>query len=77
MVNMTLAIPEEMRREMKRHPDVRWSQVARDAIKEKLGRLQSWEQVEKIVQKSKLTEKDAEEIGNRIKKAAAKRLGLR
>jgi len=43
MVNMTLAIPEEMRREMKRHPDVRWSQVARDAIKEKLGRLQSWE----------------------------------
>jgi len=32
---MTLAIPDDMYAEIKRHPEIKWSEVARQAIMEK------------------------------------------
>ena len=40
MANVTLSIPEDIYRRMKRRRDVRWSEVAREAIIEKLERLE-------------------------------------
>ena len=35
MTNMTLAIPEDLHSIMKKHSDVKWSEVARQAIEKK------------------------------------------
>jgi len=73
MVNMTLSIPEELHKRMKKISDIRWSEVARRAIEERLNDLET---IEKISSKSKLTKKDADEIAIKIKREIAKRHGL-
>lgn len=73
MVNMTLAIPEDLKKIMDKHKDIKWSEVARNAIQEKAMKI---ELMDKLVSKSKLTEKDALEIGRKIKEGVAKRHGL-
>lgn len=70
MGNMTLAIPDDLQKKMKRHSDIRWSAVARQAISEKIDML---ERVERIAQKSKLTLEDAKILGKKINAAASKR----
>jgi len=40
MVNITLSIPDNMYEHMKRYPELRWSEVARKSISEKLKDLQ-------------------------------------
>lgn len=73
MVNMTLSIPEELHKKMLRHTEFKWSDLARQAFEKKLKEIDI---MEKILSKSKLTEKDAEIIGNKIKHEIAKRHGL-
>jgi len=73
MVNMTLAIPEELSKMIKKHSEIKWSEVARKAMWEQAMKL---ELLDKIVSKSKLTAKDAEEIGEKIKRGIARRHGL-
>jgi predicted CopG family antitoxin len=70
MPNITLSVPEELMRKMKIFREVRWSEIARRAIEQRIVDL---EIIEKIASKSKLTLKDAEEIGKKIKRAAALR----
>jgi hypothetical protein len=70
MVNMTLAIPEELNQLIKKHNEIRWSEIARKAMWEHAKKL---ELMEKLVSGSKLTEKDAEEIGKKIKAGLHKR----
>jgi hypothetical protein len=73
MTNMTFAVPEELMAIMKRHKEIKWSEVARQALVEKADELKLMDQ---LVSKSKLTEKDAIEIGRKIKEGIAKRHGL-
>jgi hypothetical protein len=40
MANITLSVPEEVYRRMKKRRDVKWSEVAREAIIERLERLE-------------------------------------
>lgn len=70
---MTLAVPEDMHKIMQKHKYIRWSEVAREAMWEKAKKL---ELMDNILAKSKLTEKDAEIIGHKIKHGMAKRYGL-
>ena len=70
MTNMTLAVPPELSVLMKKHKEIKWSEVARQALLEKATEL---EIMDRILAKSKLTEKDALEIGNKIKENMAKR----
>ena len=74
MVNVTLAVPEELHSIMKEHNEIKWSEVARRAMWEQAKKL---ELMDKILLKSKLTEAEAAEIGKKIKKEIAKRHGLR
>ncbi len=73
MTNITLAIPEELKRELQKHDEVNWSAVIRRALQEHLNKLAI---AEAIASKSKFTEKDAKEIADKINHGAAKRLGL-
>lgn len=74
MTNMTFAVPEELMRIMKKHNDIKWSEVARQALAEKADELML---MDEILSRSKLTEIDAVKIGSMIKEGIAKRHGLR
>jgi len=64
MVNMTLSVPEELKAVMNKHLEINWSEVARQAFKEKASQI---ELLDAIASKSKLTEQDALELGKKIK----------
>lgn len=70
MGNITLSVPEDVHRNMRHFSEVRWSQVARRAIIEKLETLQL---AEKLAKKSKLTKKDVSDFSKKIKSSATKR----
>jgi len=70
MGNMTLSIPDKIQEEMKQYSEVRWSEVARKAIVEKIEALQL---ADRLAEKSKLTQKDVDEFSQKIKHLAGKR----
>lgn len=70
MPTITLSVPEELKREMDKSKDINWSAVAREAIREKVAKLKL---MDELVTNSKLTEKDALEIGRKIKKSMWKK----
>jgi hypothetical protein len=70
MGNMTLSIPTDIQDEMKHFSEVRWSEVARKAIIEKIETLKL---AESLVGKSKLTRKDVDEFNKKVKSLAGKR----
>lgn len=74
MPNVTLAIPEDLHDKMKSHSEIRWSEVVRKSISEKIEDL---EMMDKLTKKSKLTQKDVDEIAERIDISVAKKLGLK
>ena len=74
MTNMTLAVPEDLFKIMEKHKDVKWSEVARQAIWDKARKL---ELMDKILSKSNLTEEDALNIGRKVKEGIAKKHGLK
>lgn len=71
--NITLSLPDDVFVEMRDFPEIKWSEVARKAIVEKLELLK---ELDSIASKSKLSEKDAAELGEKIKKGIAKRHGF-
>ncbi|MEK6932739.1 MAG: hypothetical protein AABW56_02995 [Nanoarchaeota archaeon] len=70
MVSITLAVPQELKKEMEDYPEMNWSEIARQAIKERLIILNK---LNKMLSKSKFTEKDALELGRKVNKAVAKK----
>jgi len=70
MANITLSVPDNIHKKMKHFSEVKWSEVARKAIIEKIEMLAL---AEKLAQKSKLTEKDIKEFNKKIKSSANKR----
>jgi predicted CopG family antitoxin len=73
MANITLSIPDELHKRLKKHKEIRWSEAIR-AILEK--RIEDLEFMDNISKNSKLTMKDIEDIGSKIKRGIAKRHGL-
>ena len=71
MVNITLSVPMELFKEMKKHKELKWSEIARQAIKRRLEELRA---ADKLLEHSELTEEDAERIGHEIKHEIRKRL---
>ena len=70
MVNITLSIPIELHKFIKKHNEIKWSEIARRAMWDEAKKLE-W--MDKVLAKSKLTEKDAEKIGHGIKGEILKR----
>lgn len=40
MVNMTMAIPEKIHQTMKKHPEIKWTEIARQGIEKKARELE-------------------------------------
>jgi hypothetical protein len=70
MTNVTLAVPKELHEEMRKHPEVRWSEVARLAFQREVRRLHV---IDRLLANSRLTEEDAVDIGRKIRRSAARR----
>jgi len=70
---MTLAIPEDLHKIMKKHSEIKWSEVARQAIWTQARKL---ELMDNLLAKSEFTEKDALTLGRKIKQGIAKQHGL-
>jgi plasmid maintenance system antidote protein VapI len=70
MPTITLSVPEDLKHEMDKEKAINWSEVARAAIKIKISRLKI---LKAISAKSKLTEKDALELGRKINKSLHER----
>lgn len=64
MVSVTLSVPEEMKAEMDEHPEINWSEVARQSIERKLDELRF---LETFKEESELTEAEAIELGRDLK----------
>jgi len=56
---------------MKHHSEIRWSEVVRKTISEKVELLEA---MNKIAKKSKLTKKDIDEIAKKFDSAVAKKI---
>lgn len=70
MVSITLSVPEELKSEMDTHPEMNWSEVARQAIREKIMLLKK---MDALLSKSKITEKDVIELSKSVNKNVAKK----
>lgn len=70
VANITLSVPNEIHKRMKHFSEVKWSEVARKAIIEKIEMMTL---AEKLAQKSELTEQDVKEFSKKINSSAAKR----
>ena len=70
---ISVRIDKKVHNQMRLHDEINWSAVIRRALQEYLRKLQI---VEEIASKSRFTEADAEEIGDKIKHEIAKRHGL-
>lgn len=71
MPNVTVSVDDDLKEKMNQHPEINWSEVARQAFQEKLEDLELMEQ---IASESQLTEEDVEELSEKIDRDAAERL---
>jgi len=70
MTNITLAIPEDIRKKMSQFPEINWSEIARAAIIQRVSML---ERFKEFTKESTLTEEDAIRLGREVNKRLAKR----
>ena len=72
--NVTLSIPEDLHEKMKKHSEIRWSEVVRKSISEKIEDL---EVMDKITKRSKITPADIENISHKINRDVFEELNKR
>ena len=70
MPAITLSVSSDLKEEMDKIKFVNWSEVAREAIRERISQLAL---LNSIVKKSKLTKEDALEIGRKVNASMHKR----
>ena len=70
MVSITLAVPADLKKDMDQFPEINWSAVAREAIKQKIILLKKFREFTKD---STMTEEDALRLGREVNKAIARR----
>lgn len=70
MTNMTLSLPEELHKIMRKHKQIKWSEIARQAMWNEAKKL---EIMNKLLYKSELNEEDILELSRKINKGIAKR----
>ncbi len=70
MVSMTLSVAEDLKHEMDQFPEINWSAIAREAIKQRLVMLHKFREFTKD---STFTEEDALQLGREVSKKARQR----
>ena len=74
MVSVTLKISSEFKAMINKLSWINWSEIAREEALKKLEEEQALQKFRAIVTKSKFTEKDANELADKLKLSMHKRL---
>lgn len=74
MVSITLHVSEELKNLLDSIPWVNWSEITREEITKKLTDEQRLKKIKKIIAQSQFTEKDADELANKVKQSIKKTL---
>ena len=69
MASLTLCVPQQVLARMRRHSEVKWSEVVRAVI---VQQLDEWERAEEIASKSRLSQKDVDELALAVDRDLAK-----
>lgn len=70
MVNMTIAIPQELHDKMRKHSEIKWSEIARRAIREYMDEL---DRLDRMADGSRLEDEDIDALDHKVKKGVARR----
>lgn len=70
MGTLSVSVPEDLKHKMEKLEEVNWSAVARKAFEEKIKEIEIFK---RISSKSKLSEKEAEAISNKISENMARK----
>ncbi len=70
MTNFTLSIPDDLKKEMDKFPEINWSEVARASIRQKIADLNF---LKGFRVNSDISPEEAEMMGQEISKLLAKR----
>ncbi len=71
MPSLTVNVDETLKDRMDRHPEINWSEVTRQAIREKVDKL---DLMDELTSESELTPEDVEELAEMVDRAAHERL---
>jgi hypothetical protein len=71
LASVNLAVPEELKQGMEKHAEINWSEVARQAFRQKLEDL---ELLSKFTANNNFTEQDAKRLGKEVGEALTKQL---
>ena len=71
MPNLTVSVDDDLKEQMEKHPEINWSEVTRQAIREKIEAL---EVMDELTSESELTENDVQELTEKINESGCKRL---
>jgi hypothetical protein len=63
MANITLSIPNDLKKKMEEFPEINWSEVARDSIKKKIAQLSF---MKSFRMDSELSPEDALNLGKEV-----------
>ena len=71
MTNLTLAVPDEIKKKMDSFPEMNWSEVARQAF---LQKIEDMEFLRTFKEKSKLSESDVLRLSKKVSKKVSNKL---
>jgi hypothetical protein len=70
MPSITVNVDDDLKERMEKHPEINWSEVTRQAIREKIEAL---EVMDELTSESELTESDVQELAEKINESGRKR----
>lgn len=73
MPNITLSVSKELKQKMDKLPELNWSETIREFLSEKVKRALLLKKLDKLLEKSELTEEDCIRMGREAKKSMHKR----
>ena len=73
MGNITLSIPDEIHKDMRHFSEIKWSEVTREFLSEKVKRALILKKLDESLKDSKLTDEDCLRLGRKIKEGMWKR----
>jgi len=73
MPNLTLSLPEKLKKEIEQLPEINWSVLVREFLAERVKRALVLKKLDKMLENSELTEEDCIRLGREIKEGMWKR----
>jgi hypothetical protein len=74
MPTVTVSVDENLKHRMEDHPEINWSEVARQSFQQKLSELGKLDLMNELLEDSQLTDDDVDELAALVNDGALERL---